>query len=682
MVKSKYYRAEIDGLRALAVIPVLFFHAGFSFFRGGYIGVDIFFVISGYLITGIIQREIKKQQFSLLSFYERRARRILPALFFICLICIPFAYLWMIPFELKAFSDSLISIIFFSSNVYFWQDSEYFSAAAELKPLLHTWSLSVEEQYYVIFPIFLLLLKKFKHSTLLLSILILSLLSLLLSEYASTHFSTANFYLLPTRVWELGMGALLAIVLSQNTPFITSKSSFDQAGSILGVAGILFSILYFDNTTPFPGFWALIPVFSTLLIITFASPENLTGKLLGSKLLVGIGLISYSTYLWHQPLFAFTRIRMAGPPTTGIYLLLIFISLLLGYFTWRFIETPFRNKKCISRKQLFSSATVFASFLFALSLSAHFKSGIFNEKQLQAAEMQKWSKDYNPRAPECHGEPSFYISPEDACTYNPSAKKKIAIWGDSHALGLAHILAKTLNKQNYDLTQFTYSACMPTIGLYKVNEPDSQCDQYNADVLNYIKKSKDLDIIVLHARWPLYIEGKRFDNKEGGREYGDNDYALPVATKNAKEITLRISKQERINAVGEQYRLTIKKLLSYGKKVVLVYSVPEAGWNVPIKLARDIIYNRKSKDILSTRFDLYNQRVKNAHQQLDQLADNPNLIRIYPAELFCNTTRKERCINQTITGEPLYFDDNHLNSIGALKLANKIVEALNNHHQI
>ena len=293
-----HYRPEIDGLRALAVMPVLLFHAGFSLFSGGYVGVDIFFVISGYLITSIIQREITNKSFSIVNFYERRARRILPALLFISLLCIPFAYYWMLPFELKSFFDSLIAINLFSSNILFWQESDYFSAAAELKPLLHTWSLSVEEQFYVVFPLLLLLLSRFKYSILLVVVFTISFLSLLLSEYASAHHATANFYLLPTRFWELGFGALLAI---SSQYWLNPKPMIAQIGSIVGIIGITFSIFYFDSTTPFPGFWTLIPVLSTVLLIAFSKPDNMIGRLLGWKPLTAIGLISYSTYLWHQP---------------------------------------------------------------------------------------------------------------------------------------------------------------------------------------------------------------------------------------------------------------------------------------------------------------------------------------------------------------------------------------------
>lgn len=673
MSKTTNYRPEIDGLRALAVMPVLFFHAGFSLFSGGYIGVDIFFVISGYLIANIIQREISQNRFSIVNFYERRARRILPALLFISLACIPFAYFWMLPFEIKEFFNSLISINLFLSNFYFWRANEYFSAAAELKPLLHTWSLSVEEQFYVFFPVFLLLLNKFKHSIILFAVISITLLSFALAEYAAAHYPTANFYLLPTRLWELGIGAILALSASF---WIKTKPLTAQIGSIIGITGIIFSIFYFDNTTPFPGRWALIPVLSTALIIVFATPHNLVGKLLSQKSLVGIGLISYSTYLWHQPLFAFARIRMEEAPTTTIYLSLIVIALLLGYFTWHFIENPFKNKQQYNRKQIFLSSALLTLFILSISLIGHAKSGIFNKKQAKAAEIQVWRKDYNPRAPECHGGGNLFISPEKACTYNPGLKKKFAIWGDSHALGLAHVLAKTLKEQKFDLTHFTYSACIPTVGIYKTDEPTSQCNAYNKAVLEYVNNSKEIDIVVMHGRWPLYLEGTRFNNQEGGIEYGENAYILPA---NNTDISISSKPQSRIDAIGALYRKTIESLIAHGKKVVLVYSVPEAGWNVPIKLARNIILDRKVSAPLSTSFKIYKERVKNTHNQLDKLVNNDNLITIHPSILFCNTTIKNRCITQTTKGDPLYFDDNHLNSIGALQLSNLILSSLKKH---
>ncbi|WP_290842792.1 acyltransferase [Henriciella sp.] len=295
------YRAEIDGLRAVAVIPVILFHAGFEVFSGGYVGVDVFFVISGYLITTILINEIENQKFSLVGFYERRARRILPALFFVMLVCIPFAWLWMLPSQLKDFSQSLIAVSFFGSNIFFWQESGYFAAAAEEKPLLHTWTLAVEEQYYIFFPLFLFFAWRFGKGRVFWMIVILAACSLLLSEWGWRNAPTANFYLAPTRAWELFAGSIAA--------FIVNKRGIQTSNflSTIGFGAILLSIFLYDQNTPFPSVYALLPVGGTFLVVMSAGKETIVAKLLSIRILVGVGLISYSAYLWHQPLFAFAR---------------------------------------------------------------------------------------------------------------------------------------------------------------------------------------------------------------------------------------------------------------------------------------------------------------------------------------------------------------------------------------
>ena len=232
------YRAEIDGLRALAVIPVIFFHAGFQVFSGGFVGVDVFFVISGYLITTIIISDIENKSFSLANFWARRARRILPELFFVMLACIPFAFMWMLPVEMKSFSSSLIAVSLFLSNILFWQESGYFAATADEKPLLHTWSLAIEEQYYVLFPIFLLFAWRLGKNKVFIMIVILATISFLLSEWGWRNKPNANFYFAPTRAWELFAGSVAA--------FITQNESAQKnnALSLLGASAIIFSIFY------------------------------------------------------------------------------------------------------------------------------------------------------------------------------------------------------------------------------------------------------------------------------------------------------------------------------------------------------------------------------------------------------------------------------------------------------
>ncbi|MGB0440801.1 MAG: acyltransferase family protein, partial [Paracoccaceae bacterium] len=332
------YRAEIDGLRAVAVLPVLLFHAGISLFGGGFVGVDVFFVISGYLITTIIISEIEGDRFSLIQFYERRARRILPALCFVMLCCVPFAWAWMLPGQMQAFSHSLIAVSLFVSNVLFWRESGYFAAEAEEKPLLHTWSLAVEEQYYVIFPIMLIVAWGLGRNRVFWMIVVLSAISLALSEWGWRHKEVANFYLAPTRAWELFAGSLAAFIRPRN---------LGRANTVLatiGMAMIVVAIFGYDGSVPFPSLYTLVPVVGTVLVLLFATQGTWVAGLLSTRAFVGVGLISYSTYLWHQPLFAFARIRLHDEPGMALMLGLCVLSLGLAYLSWRFIEAPFRQK--------------------------------------------------------------------------------------------------------------------------------------------------------------------------------------------------------------------------------------------------------------------------------------------------------------------------------------------------
>jgi len=331
------YRAEIDGLRAVAVVPVVLFHAGLSIFSGGYVGVDVFFVISGYLITTILITELSDGNFSLLKFYERRARRILPALFVVMLACIPFAWAWMQADDFRNFSQSLIAVSVFGSNVLFWLQSNYFGPGAETKPLLHTWSLAVEEQYYVLFPLLLMALWRWGRDRVFWVVVAFTIASFLLCLWGIQTMRSATFYLAPFRAWELLAGSICAFVMFRK------PQQPSEPLSLIGLALLVYGIFAYDGQTPFPSVYALAPVLGTALIILYASPATLVGKLLSMRGFVGIGLISYSMYLWHQPLFAFARIKSVFEPSLIVMLPLAVLSVCLAYLSWRYVEHPFRK---------------------------------------------------------------------------------------------------------------------------------------------------------------------------------------------------------------------------------------------------------------------------------------------------------------------------------------------------
>jgi peptidoglycan/LPS O-acetylase OafA/YrhL len=368
------YRREVDGLRAVAVLPVILFHAGFDAVRGGFVGVDVFFVISGYLITSILLAELRTGSFTLLGFYERRARRILPALFFVILACLPFAWFWLLPSDMKEFSDSLLAVTTFVSNVFFWQTSGYFDTATELKPLLHTWSLAVEEQYYLFFPLFLMVAWRLGTRAIVAMLAAIGLASLALAQWGTTANPDANFYLLPTRAWELLIGALAAFRLEQRTPG-DSRPAVAEAGSAAGLAMIVAAILVYDHRTPFPSLYALLPTVGAVLVILYATPVTVTGRLLGSQAAVGVGLISYSAYLWHQPLFAFARHQQDGEPSSLLMAALSVATLGLAWFSWRVVETPFRNRQRVSRKRIFQFAAFGSAGFLVLGAAGTLSTG-------------------------------------------------------------------------------------------------------------------------------------------------------------------------------------------------------------------------------------------------------------------------------------------------------------------
>jgi len=354
------YRKEIDGLRALAVLPVMLFHAGFATFSGGFVGVDVFFVISGYLITSIIMAELEAGTFSLAGFYERRARRILPALFFVLLACLPVAWWLLLPHELVAFGESLIAVALFASNILFWLQTDYFAATADQIPLLHTWSLAVEEQYYLVFPLFMLLAWGLGKRWLLGLLAVIALLSLGWSEWLWRSSVEANFYLIPSRAWELLMGALAAFYW-QKRPF--SQGIWAQIGSLVGIALLAYAVLFFNDGIPFPSLYALVPTLAAVLLLVFATPATWVGQLLAFPPLVWVGLISYSAYLWHQPVFVFARLQAVAEPSINVMVALLVLSLGLAWFSWRFVEQPFRHRQRVARVHVFVGALV-GSVLF------------------------------------------------------------------------------------------------------------------------------------------------------------------------------------------------------------------------------------------------------------------------------------------------------------------------------
>ena len=510
MSKNLSYRAEIDGLRALAVIPVMLFHAGADVFSGGYVGVDVFFVISGFLITSIIYREVCKGQFSYLNFYERRARRIFPALYLVTFTAIIPAWFLLIPSDFRDFSENIIGVVTFSSNIVLWLQSDYFSQEAELKPLLHTWSLAVEEQYYVFFPVLLMALHQLVRKYTIHCLVVILVISLLLSHWVVSRMPTANYYLLPTRAWELFIGSVVALLYTCQpwNSFEQSLRRYVNGISLFGLTLIIVPIFTFNSQTPFPSLWAAIPTVGTALFILFAKPSTLAHNVMINPFFVSIGIISYSAYLWHQPVYAFARLQTLWPASGLVMACAFGMSLLLAYASWRFVEQPLRNRKKVSSRFVWLVSFLGGSLLIGFSIVSLRLDGFENRFKFKAP-LTHTNFDLPKRS---NGWCFYSVDTDSSLTLGrtgfdcplgaSNGTHKILLFGDSFA-GMYepfwHVLGTDLNMS---VNSITTNWCHPsfTESFWWQNETRA-LDQCLLNRAFVSKSLDDYDVVVVSAVW-------------------------------------------------------------------------------------------------------------------------------------------------------------------------------------
>ena len=633
------YRREIDGLRAIAVLPVILYHAGFSVFQGGYVGVDVFFVISGFLITTIILNDLKQDRFSILRFYERRARRILPALFAVVAACLPFAWVWMTPVQMEKFSQSVLATFLFLSNIYFWRDSGYFAAAADEKPLIHTWSLAVEEQFYLLFPLLLLLLWKRGARPGTFWISALAVASLLFSQWASAVDPEKNFFFTGSRIWELMVGSIAACIMVKHPP--APKDGI----AALGLLMIVFSIFAYNDATPFPSFYTLVPVLGTAFILVFADKNTMTGRLLSVPFFVGIGLISYSAYLWHQPIFAFARIYNITPPPQLLMLALALLSIGLAYLSWRFVEQPFRRTKTgplKSRKSVFLASGVGMVLFLAFGVYGDKSDGIPNRLPANVVSFytaNEWDKSclYQRR----DGQPDL---PNDRCTFNKGAPVKIAVWGDSIAASLTRGIANAVQDDGIEVHQITYGSCLPIRGVHRTDvKGKDPCIEFVDRASKFIRDSGFTAVIVV-ANWPVYLES-------------------PSALQPVEQSS------------SSNFTATFKQSIdTLGVPVLLLMPHPTAEYEVTDAAGRMLLRNNKVPE-LGISIEDFHKQTQRTRQLLQSAASASGIETLSIENLFCDSYQKGICAFSD--GKDVFISDEvHFTPAGAKIVSEAVYKKL------
>ena len=657
------YRTDIDGLRAIAVLAVVLNHVGIAGFTGGYIGVDVFFVISGYLITAIIVHEIEAGTFTFKKFYERRIRRLIPALSGMVMFVLPASFILFDVERLQQVGKSLIATILFYSNINFWMEAGYFDAPSQLKPLLHTWSLAVEEQFYIIFPLLMILLTRRAKTKRNLILMTIASISLGFSIYQVNQSASEAFYLAHFRIWELLIGALLALQL---IPTISSKATNNFVGS-LGAILVGVPIFLYRDSTPFPGLAAIPPVLGTALIIfSGTTGESRVSKVLGFPSLVFIGRISYSLYLWHWPLIIFSKYYLIRPMTLMERFIVVAITLIISTLSWRYIETPFRSQKTFNTKSIYTFAAGSMSMILLLSGVVYFFDGFLGTTGL-AIPSRYEEKEKQWLLTEC--DINAIDDPEEIRTCKIGENTETAtfmIWGDSHA----RTYGKPINdaaKENGLAGVITYAkGCPPLLGM--IIEPkhgDVPCNTYNDMVIDYLRTHPEIKTVFLASRTVIFLEGSPYKQEEG-------PYYRIIDIQNETSVN---TNPKALLQTG--FDRTVTTLQAMGRKVIIIVPVPEVGYDVPSANYIALRTRRDTNNIIAPTLDEYLTRSQRTRDVLNNLKQNQGVQLIEPWNMLCN----EYICKVSIDGIPLYADDDHLSVFGAEYLSpifSPVFESLNN----
>ena len=646
------YRADIDGLRAIAIAPVVLFHAGMPGLEGGFVGVDVFFVISGFLMASLITSELDMGTFSLLRFYERRVRRIFPALFAMIAASAVAAWCLFMPIELEYFSRSVAAAALFGSNILFEQKSGYFDIAAQLKPLLHTWSLAVEEQFYIAFPLSLVLLRRMGRQWVAPVLGIALLISLGLSIWKVERAPQTAFFLSQYRFWELLLGALLAFdLIPRPTPGVLR-----QGVAALGLGLIAFAIFAFDKDTTFPGLAAIVPCLGAAMVVHAKADAGPVGRALSSPPLVFLGLISYSLYLWHWPFFVFARYILDRSLSLGENILLIVLSIIVSSASWQFIEQPFRSRSSpVSRANLrmgaIAAVTIAVVFGVYVSVGRGLPGRLTPEAQkLYAASYdgsqylsQKCFIDTTGKGPSLSA-----IRAGSICRIGKAVPKpEFVVWGDSHAAAMAPAIDIAASRSGHGGLFVARGGCPPLLdyhfGKTRIFK-DKRCRDFNQAAFDLVER-RHIPVVFMLAFWPKYVHRAELP---GEGIYYDPRVSPPLADWSAP--------------VARSLALTLGRLTQIGTRVILVMDVPEIGYKVPEALAKAAMKGT-SPDIAPSRISVLRRQAL-SRQLIQMYAARYHASVIDPVPAFCDKTHCDVERDGTV----FYRDSDHITGTAAKSL--------------
>jgi len=641
------HRADIDGLRAVAVLAVLLFHAGIPGFAGGFVGVDVFFVISGFLITRLIAEPILAGRFSLLRFFDQRARRLLPALVVLLLACLAAGALLQLPDVYADFGESLLAALGFVSNLHFAADTGYFAAEATSKPLLHTWSLGVEAQFYLVFPPVLMAAALLGGRRLMLAaVLLLLAVSLGLSVALTPGQGERAFYLGHLRAWELMVGAVVALL----PDLATGSRRWRNALAALGLTAIVAAVLLYDPGVTFPGFAALLPCAGAALLVLAGGGPATSGinTLLARRLPVTLGLMSYSLYLWHWPILVYAEQWLGRPLSAGMGLLALALALPVAALSWRWVEQPFRRAPAARRPRLRASLALAALTSAGVALLVVASDGLPWRLPPAARSFLAAKSEKSPLLEGC-----FRRVPGDdppPCGLgSDEGPVRLLLWGDSHGAALGSALDALAGEAGLKGIALLDSSCPPAVGVLRVGvAPQHDCAAFGERVLDYLAVS-DFRVAILHARWPLYVEGTRLSSERGG----------PV----------RLAGPDNAAAVEEGLDRLLARLGERGIAVILIAGVPEIGFDVPATLARSVLQGGPS--VPAPARAAIDARQDRSWTLLRALANRHGALLLDPRDALCDAAACR--IEQD--GQALYFDDDHLSLAGAAALLESLAPA-------